>query len=335
MGNSTTKLQDVIAYAKAKGIPVPTDQPGGAGTALALKMANDVMGDIIAERFNPKFNRAAATPFLTNSYQQDYPQVGLVNIGWGEDCDKLDINNTAIPKPLNQPWGITWRKQLSRTSLSLWPVREICWMYNNELSYGTWPGATKTFYPLVTNGPIQTNPIMSMIDANGNLLIVNNIASAPIVTGANAPLLAANSPEGTTVMDGTVQWIVVAPMSQGFRVFPLPGSSGPVYQITPYYQQKLTLLTSLGSVINPLPDEYSRFFQVGFEIMCKQGSPNAADRAEGLREYPLWLKALEAYIKQGNREPDAYSAIPASGVVESVYAGWSGLRNPQDPSQPY
>ncbi len=283
------------------------------------------MADIVAVRFNWKWNRATAAPFYTNSWQQDYPQIGLVNVGWLEDGDRVDINNTAFPKPLRQ---VTVRKQLSRTSLAWMPVDQLCWMYNYELTYGTWPGAGITFHPLVTTSATVQNPLMSMIDANGNRLIVTAFGT----TGSVAPVLPANSAEGATVVDGSVTWTVVAAMSQGFRVFPLPGASGPVWQVTPYYQVLLQKLTTLQSLINPIPDDYSPFFQTGYENYCKRSSSNPTDRAEGQKEYPLWLKAMHDAAKQGDREADAYGMIPATSPVERVY-GW--VRNPQDPSQPY
>jgi len=430
MGNSTTTLQNIYDWAKAKGIPVPTDQPGGYGTRLAVEIGNNVMSAIVAERFNPKWNRAAAAPFLTNSYQQDYPQIGLVNIGWGEDVDIVDINNTAIPKPLNTPVSMLWRRQLSRTSINQWPPSQICWMFNRELSYGTWPGPGVTFNPQLTPGPVIQNPLMSMIDGNGNLLIVTTLGTtsgpvvAPIFTvpspnivqadsgfltlyvnamtvpawltvgvraavnsltfpaltgtyvvegispgdiiggftyygvtmtapaagyieqqawagtlsslgSGSPPLLPANSPEGTTILDGTVVWTVVSPNSQGFRIYPLPGATGPVYQITPYYQMLLEKLISLQSLINPIPDDQRYIFQEGVEVMCRKGSANPNERAEGMKEWGLWLASLEKLLKQNNREVDAYGAYPANSVVESVYGVFRGLRNPQDPGQPY
>jgi hypothetical protein len=420
---------------------VPTQQPGGDGVRLALTIGNDVMAAIVAERFNPKWNRATASPFYTNSYQQDYPQLELVDIGWGEDVDKVDINNTAMPKPTNAGTaggGMIWRRQLSRTSLATWPVNQICWMYNQDMVYGqnsatlgnpaswgaaSWPGPGVTLNPQITPGPVIQNPILSMIDANGNLLIVPGPVTAPLVTANEPPLtvayaqrqvddglvtlfilgsavpswitvgqtfvqvalsdtrfngiyeiiststgysigghtyygisyvqtqvtaiaqepvtgtaaypgpaLAAGAAEGTVVLDGTVPWTVVAPMSQGFRVSPLPNASGPVYQITPYYQMLLEPMETLQSFINPIPDDQKYVFQEGVEWMCKKGSPNPADRAEAMKMWPLWLKSLEGLLKQNDREPDAYGAIPGSSVVESVY-GWR--RNPQDPGQPY
>jgi hypothetical protein len=326
MGNSTIKLQDVIDWTKAKGIPVPTDQPTGYGTSLAIKLGNDVMGDIVAERFNWKWNRATAIPFYTNSYQQDYPQIGLTAIGWLEDADRIDINNTSIPKPLR---SITVRRQLSRTSYAAQPVDQLCWMQNSQLTYGTWPGAGVTFNPLIST-QVKQNPIMSMIDANGNRLVLTTFGT----TGLAAPVLPASSAEGLTITDGTAVWTVVSPDGQGFRVFPLPGATGPVYQLTPYYQAKLQAIATLNSLLNPIPNDYIRLFQVGYDSYCLQSSPNPADQQKGARQYELWIKAMLDMKKQGDREADAYAMLPATSPVEFVY-GPSGLRNPQDPSQPY
>lgn len=330
MGNSATKLQTCYDQIRAEGIDIPTDRPGGYGTLLAIEWGNDVMAEIVAERFNWKWNRSIASPFLTNSYQQDYPQIGLTSVGWLEEADRLDVNNTSNPQPLNTPGGITVVRQISRTSLALWPINKLCWMYNYELSYGTWPGPGVTFYPLITS-LVKQNPIMSMIDVNGNRMILTTFGT----TGSSAPSAAANAAEGTLVPDGTAEWTVVSPNSQGFRVGnSLPGATGPVYEITAYYQNILQKMSSLGSLINPIPDEYSYLFKDGLKNRCKRGSTDPNRRAEGMKEYPLWIEAMAKMRGQANREPDDYVALPSSSPVESVYGPW-GRRNPQDPSQPY
>ena len=324
MGNSTITVQKIFDRVAAKGIPTPLNQAAGYGPDLAQAMAGDVMSDIIAERFNWKWNRATAAPFYTNSYQQDYPQIGLTNIGWGEDADRVDINNTSIPKPIKQ---ITFRRQLSRAGMGWAPVSEICWMYNNQLTLGTWPGAGVTYYALLA-ALVKQNPVMSMKDANGNILVVTGFGT----TGSTAPLAAANATEGTTVADGTVIWTVAGPMSQGFRVSPLPGAAGPVWQITPYYQMRAPAIASLGAVINPIPDDFAGYFQKGMEAYCLKASPNPGDFKRGQDAEAQWLKAMVDIRKAGDREADAYAMLPASSPVETVYPR---LRNPQDPSQPY
>jgi hypothetical protein len=272
----------------------------------------DARGNIT--RFNWKFNRAAAAPFQLNSWQQDYPQVAQAAgiIGWGEDCDILDINNTVIPKPLNWNGAITWKKQLTRTSLARWRPAQICWMYNEDLSYGTWPGEHVTFYPLLSSGPNMQNPIMSMIDAHGNLLIVTGFGE----TGTIAPVLPALSAEGTTVIDGSVTWTVVSPTSQGFRVDWLPNGSSPNYQLLPYYQIEPPKFAIIGQMLNPIPDSSSRHFFRGLEAAMYIASPNPGDMKRGQTARGEWLGSLVAMTGQANKEPDAYSLVPITPPVE-------------------
>lgn len=193
-GNSTYTLRSVIDGLIGRGMKDPTKQASGIGQTLTLELANDAMADMICERFNYKFNSALAVPFLTNSWQQDYPQLAqpLGSIGWGEDCTQTDINNTMIPKP---NWRVTWRKAIPRISsfesFTPPPGWQLQWAYNKDLVFGVWPGAGVTYYPLLTGGVVSQNPLMSMIDAAGNLLIVTGFGT----TGSVAPVLAANSPE--------------------------------------------------------------------------------------------------------------------------------------------
>jgi hypothetical protein len=323
LGNSTVTLQSVIDFNKAKGAPSPLDQPSGYGTSLALTLANDVMADIIAERFNWKWNSQVATPFYTNSWQQDYPQIGLVNVDWLEDCDRVDINNTSIPKPLR---NMTVRRQLSRTNWTTGPVGQICWMYNSDMSYGLW--VANSVYTVPTTNPTAQNPPTAFIDANGNILVLTTFGT----TGATQPAAAANAVEGTVVADGSCEWTVAAGTSQGWRVFPLPGATGPIWQVTPKYQVMAPQFTTLKQVINPIPNNYAKYFRRGFEIACKGASANPQDKKEALQQYPLWQKELLDAAKQGDKEVNAYGLLPATYPVETVYPY---LRNPQDPSEPY
>lgn len=325
MGNSTISVATMFDIVAGKGIPDPRQLPSGFGAKVSLQIAGDVMSDLIAERFNWKWNRRTiAAPFYTNSYQQDYPLKGITDLGWLEDCDRVDINNTSMPKPIKQ---LTTRRQLSRTSLCFAPVSEICWMYNNQLSFGAWPGASQVFSPLVA-AQTKQNPIMSMVDVNGNLLIVTTFGT----TGITAPAAPAASAEGVTVTDGSVVWTVVSPVSQGFRFNSLPGGSGPVYQIIPYYQMKPPAITTLQALINPIPDDSAGYFLAGVEAYCLGASPNPGDRARFADARAIWMKAMTDIRKQGDREPNSYGMLPASSVVEDTY---SGRRNPQDPSQPF
>ena len=320
---STISLESAYDIIAAKGVPDPRGGPSGYGDQLAIELGNEVMADLVGgavnargevTRFNWKFNRAAAAAFQLNSWQQDYPQPAQAAgiIGWGEDCDIVDINNTVMPKPLNWDGAVTWKKQLTRTSLSRWRPAQICWMYNGDLSYGAWPGPNVTFYPLLTVGPNPQNPIMSMVDANGNLLIVTAVG----VTGAAAPVLTANSPEGTTVTDGSVVWTVVSPTSQGFRMDWLPNATSPNYQIIPYIQIEPPRFAKLGQLLNPIPDSFSRHFFRGLEAAMYMASTNPGDLKRGQAARAEWLASLLVMTGQANKEPDAFSLVPINQAVE-------------------
>ena len=337
MATSTQTPENVLDVLAAKGIFDPRRVTGGFGDTLALDIFNRVFADLLTSRFNWKFNRNFAAPFYTNSWQQDYPQLAQPNgqIGWGEDCDLIDINNTQIPKPL---WNITWRRGLSRTSVSVWRPGNLCWMYNSELSFGAWPGAGVTYYPLVTTGTVSANPIMNFVDVNGNILIVTGFGT----TGLTQPSAPINSAEGVTVADGSVTWAVVSGSSQGFRLDKLPNQSGPTYQVNPYYQSDPPRITTLQQPLNPFPDTYLRHVNRGVEAECLAASPNPADAKRGMAMLELvqgkegamkgWIAQIVAEMtEQGDKEPNVYGLVPLTQVVERR---WDQI-GPYTADQPY
>ncbi|MGB9408418.1 MAG: hypothetical protein WCA89_12835 [Terracidiphilus sp.] len=332
VGNSSITLENVFDEQAAMGIYDPRNAPSGYGLQLALRLGNDTLSDLIAGppgpngeylRFNWKWNRAIATPFLTNSFQQDYPQLAQPSgiVGWGDDCDKIDINNTMVPKPVNVPSSPKWKRNLSRISAQFNGIvggpTALCWMYNNDLSWGTWPGAGVTYAPLITSGAVPQNPIMNFIDSNGNYLILTGYGT----TGTTAPSAPANSAEGVTVIDGNCQWTVVSGTSQGFRIWPLPGGSGPVYQIIPNFQFEPPVLTSIGQALNPIPNSFIRHFRRALEFQSKMADPDPNVRSAALKEYPLWLVGLKSAAQQGDKEMNAYGLMPATSPVDNIWPG--------------
>jgi hypothetical protein len=319
MGNSTIKLGEMFDFVAFSGIPDPRKGPSGYGDKAALIIANGVIKSLVCERLNWKWNSAVAAPFYTNSWQQDYPQLAQPNgpIGWGEDITAININDTALPKPIMRPVP-KWRKNLPRTSSTLWGVFNMCWMYNRDMALGVWPGAGKVYQPLVGNGPTAQNPILNCLDANGNILILTTFGT----TGTTAPKAAANAPEGTTVTDGTVVWTVVSPTSQGFRLDNLPGATAPVWEIIPVFQYDPPLFTSMAQTLDPVPDSYSLYFREGLEAGCKKAATDPKMKQDGEKEWEFWeeVKMPRQALKQGDREMNAYGLMPAGGVVDSRWA---------------
>ena len=348
MGNSTTSVQDIIdTIASTGGDLSPQANPGNYGTKLSLRIANDVMADLLSgaqgpetawtNRFNWKWNSKLAAVFYTNTYQQDYPQIGLVDVDWLEIFQWVDINNTSIPKPISRPQDTYCVRSLPRLSLGMttygWPS-QLSWDYNKNLSYGTWPGANKVYYPLVSASNVaQQNGPMAILDANGNILVLTTPSPTGTgTTGNTAPLAAVNAAEGVTVTDGTCVWTVAGPNSQGFRVWPLPGATGPVYQIQVRYQMIAPKLTTLQSLINPVPDNYSMYFRRGFIAHSLAAAVDPKLQAQGRAARGEWLQDLAAAARQGDREQVFYGLVPASFPMDSPN---SGMRNPRDPGQPY
>lgn len=334
MGSSTIQLQRIVDSVAASGIPVPQNGPSGYGTNLAVDLANEVMQDIIAERFNWKWNRITGLPFYTNSYQQDYPMIGLDTIGWGEIANRLDVNNTAMPKPLK---SMSFRRDLPSWNQgaagAFSPPTRICWEYNKDLLKGTWPGPNAAFSPQVTPAPILPNPFNNFIDANGNLLVLTTPGpTGSGVTGSTAPSLPPDSAEGTTVADGSCIWTVADELSQGYRILPIVGGNGPVYRITPIYQAKAVMFVNLQQKLDPIPDDQMRTFKRGYRTYCLRDSGNPNMSAQFPNERMAWHGEMADLAKQGDREQDEYGLLPISSPVESVY-GW--IRNPQDVDQPY
>lgn len=324
MGNSSVSLQSVLDNAVTQSAPSPLAHPSGYGTQLALDIGNDTMSDLISERFNWKWNRKIATPITTNSWQQDYPIAGADNwMGWLENADRVDINNSSDPKPIKQ---ISARRDLPVTSYCRGPVTEICWIYNSEMQYGIWQAGV-TYYPLVGANPTMQNPRMA-IKINGAILALSKFGT----TGNTEPVAAATMPEGTQIPDGTAAWIVCAPTSKGFRVYPLPGPTGPVWTIFPRAQLLPPTFATLQQYIDPIPDDQARHFRRGYRAYCFQASPNPADQARFQSTYNDWMKSLLDIRKDADKEQNVYGLIPATFPVDEIYPG---LRNPMNPAEPY
>ena len=278
-----------------------------------------------------KFNEIEVAPFYISSYQQDYATFNT-KIGWLQSGDCLDVNNTALAKTQPQVEVV---KDLPRASswVALPPMFygvmkfQVCWRYNSQLYYGTWgaantgnptrgnnPQINSTYtFPLVTGGQMPFNPITQIQDANGNLLVLTTYG----VTGATAPILAANSSAGTTVTDGSCIWTVVDPVGQGFRVWPTPSQSGVVWQFNLRAQAKPPAqISSLDTLLVPIPDEYIHIFRQGCISTAYRYSSEEKVRQMYTQERQIWTETLMGARMQADREPENHSFV-TGGIVAS------------------
>jgi hypothetical protein len=338
-GNSSTTLQSVVDYAKTYPDLSPVLGVVGSSREPALTIANDVITEMLAPKFNWKWNRIANNqlqPFYTISWQQDYA-TPTPNIGWIEHCEIIDINNTALPKPW---WPVEAVRDLPRTSTQFGRPGQICWLPNDQMIYGTWgasPGIAGNNNPgpnVVLTNPLgqpstPTNPCTQVIDPNGNYQIVTTYGQC----GAVAPSWpTSGSPPNTNTTDGGVIWTTVDPKARGFRLNPIPPQSGVVYLVVPVCQMRPPKYFSLSAVIDPVPDDYASYFRRGFIAHCYDHSPDPKVRQKAVTELAIWRQSMEACKEQGDRERDSAGFYPSASIMDAPMIYPAGPANPYGPT---
>lgn len=327
MGSSTVSLQNIIDFISTQGELSPVLPTGGYSTLQAIANATDVMKDLLAKPFNWKWNSVNLPPFYTISWQNDYFGINTTNIGWLESCEAIDINNTALPKPMYYPEVV---RKIERDAWASSPPQQVCWLYNANLYPGTWPGTNQTYTNPLGAPQTPNNPQTCILDSNGVMLTLTTYGTTaatgtgPVAPNAWTPLSV------TTVTDGTCVWTVCNPDGQGFRVGPLPPQQGVVYQMNLVAQVKPPTFASLQQKINPIPDEYQGYFRDGMIAYTYRISSDPVVR----KEFPLmkqaWLAAMMDACKQGDRERDAACFVPQSSIMGNDILG-SGSMGPADP----
>lgn len=294
---------------------------GGYTIEPGLSILNDIMAMALTENFNWKWNRAQVSSFLTVALQQDYV-TNITDLGWLEQGTRLDINNTAIPKPY---WPVETSRDLAQTSVQQTSYY-ASFVPNTIATMGTW--AALTSYPCgygIAQTP--TSRIQQFIDANGNILFINsnslglslNSAGGTVTvgtpygtSGAVQPLLAANSAAGTTVVDGTVTWTVASQNGYAIRLSPIPPSGGICYLMQLWYQKKPQILTSLDSVV-PWPDEMIYLLRDGVRARGLSYAPSKAK--ESVLAEQIWMESLMRFKRGGDREAEECAFVPRGPVI--------------------
>jgi hypothetical protein len=291
-----------------------------------LNICNDVMTELTAQVFNWRWNRAKMPLFYTNSFQQDYAS-NTVNLGWLENGVTIDINNTALPKPI---WPLEVVRDLPMTSGQYGIPGQVSWLPNDQLQYSVWPGPNSVFTnPLgaVTNAP--NNPITQIQDPNGNFWIVTTYGTTGGVqptwpTTLSYPTQNAPNAAATTVTDGSVVWTAINPKGQGIRCNPIPPQTGTVYQFNLFFQYRPFafsngLFTSFNQTLEPIPDDFIKYFKDGCVAMAYNHSSDKQIRGKFQDQYNLWKKSLMDAKMAGDRERENNGFYPAQGVIQR---GW-------------
>jgi hypothetical protein len=337
MGNSNVKLQRIVDGVSAIGDLNPLfASTGGYAAEPALTIANDVASELFSERFPWKWNQRKIPPFFLIPRQQDYAQLGIFNIGWLTSAYRIDLNSNVIP-PNSWPVEVVRDLKISRVYAG-WPTR-ICWLPNDQMEQGPWPGPLYTYTdPL---GQVQTpyNAWTNITDDDGNILVLTEFGTTgltppqapPWVPPPQTPNLPPpeNWPIGQVIQDGTCEWTVADPDGQGFRIWPPPpDSSANTWLIRAFGQKKTPYFSSLQQKLNPIPDDQIKWFRDGFVAYAHRYSsnPNVVKRFEQMREN--WLQAMAAAAKQGDREDEGYGFFPANGLMSPEWVNDPGPGNP-------
>ncbi len=357
MGNSTTTLQSVVDFAQTMSELSPVLKAGGYVNTVATTIATDVMATILSSEFNWRFNRFIVPPFLTTSWQQDYAIVqisnvvtgsrnggaSVTNLAWLEHGIAVDINNTSNPKP-QYPLEVV--RMLESTFIQYGRPGQIAWLPNDQLKYGTWGAADNSPTQLtfgnnpqpsqvITNplGAAQQprNPATQIQDANGNFLVLTQYGT----TGTVSPLAVVGALPGTIVPDGTCIWTVVDPKGQGLRLNPIPPQQGLTYMIyvigqmrPPMFGTGRTGSSPLNQLLDPLPDDYAKYFRQGFITYCYRHSPEEKIRGKFAAEYQLWIEGMTEATKKSDRERDSAGFYPTRGIMDNPFGTYLGPSYP-------
>jgi hypothetical protein len=353
MPNSTITLSTITTYAKSfpEIAGVVQQGVGGSSIALPLQIANDVMIEMLSPAYNWKYNSFLLPLFATNSWQQDYA-LNVVNLGWLESGWLIDINNAAQPQPV---WPLEVVKDLPPTSTQYGQPGQVCWFNNDQLVYATWgapnpgagtPSGTSNFPNPQPNSPISTlygvpagpaNPLLQVKDAFGNLWVVTTFG----ITGATNPFATNQNPQNLyptpanptqsaqTVLDGSVVWTAVNPKGQGVRCNPLPPQTGTVFQFNLKGQWRPFAFSNgpfsaLSQTIEPIPDDFSKYFKDGFIAKAYRHATEKAIRGKAQDMEAFWMKSMMDAKVQGDRERDNMGFYPATPILDQpglVYPG--------------
>lgn len=341
MPNSTTTVGSCVSYAKTFPEIAPVVQVSSGGSSLqpSLTIATDVMIEMVAQVFNWKWNRFKLPLFYTNSWQQDYA-LNVVNLGWLEHGTFIDINNTQMPKPI---WPMEVVKDLEITSAQYGVPGQACWFPNDQLTYGTWAAST-VFGQLLGINASPSNPLMQVVDAFGNFWAVTNNLNATVTTGLTNPFATnlnpvfptptAPSTVATTVSDGTVVWVAINPKGQGIRCNPLPPQQGVIYQFNLIGQWRPGAFvngpfTSFNQLIEPIPDDFAKYFRDGFVALAYAHSQDKGVRGKADDMKTNWIASLTKARMAGDRERDNEGFFPSQGLLAQPYQIYPG------PAYPY
>ena len=282
------------------------------------------------------FNRRILPIGITNSWQQDYA-TNLSDVAFLQDGRLLDINNTALPRPI---WPLEVVQNAPETTQQYGRPGQLCVLLNRDLQYATWgasgigtgdlanPQPGQTILSMVGTTVAPANPLLQVRDPNGNLWVLTTFGTTgsyggsapqytqpPWPTNPVYPSFAQPSVVPTTFTDGTVVWTAVNPNNFGFRLTPLPPQTGVPYQIFPVYQMRPPTFLTLAQTIDPIPDDYAPAFMDGLVAYFYSQVTDPKIRAKHADAVGMWEKALKESKNSMDRTRDNAIMYPSTSIM--------------------
>jgi hypothetical protein len=115
------------------------------------------------------------------------------------------------------------------------------------------------------------------------------------------------------------------------RLTALPPLGGLTWLVTPVYQRKPVILTSIQQIVRPIPDEFMYMFRRGFYAKCFEhaGTKNAPIA------YAQWEEEINIAVRSGDREREDKVFYPSESLtMNGPSGGWGAGVGPAWPFGP-
>ena len=95
-----------------------------------------------------------------------------------------------------------------------------------------------------------------------------------------------------------------------------PASGATTWLLRLFGQQAARRVSALTDTLDPIPDNYSNWFIDGFIAYAHRHSANPVVRARYPAMKAEWLGAMDAAVREGNREEENYGFYPGRTVMD-------------------
>jgi hypothetical protein len=338
MSFSTVTLQQVVTFAQQHTQLMPLTGVGGTANEPALSLANDTMNFLLARPFPWKFNRKEMPIFVTVPNKQDYKFAGacaFTTTGGGVGID-LTSNNAIVQV------STTVTVNLLESCIGVFNVGDTVFLagvtqpaiaavytpgQGNNGTSSVWSNGF-TIVSIAANGLSFTFTYAPVISTDGAPGIVDFswLESATMIQTANTAVVpyiwylqGVRTIEVASRVGIPDRISVLQDLGTGvirLRLRFVPGSQP--FTVSPIYQKKPPLLTSLSSTWAPIPDNYIHCVRQMFLALCYR----FADSNKQDSEYQKAVMLAADTSGADDRDEAEEYIVPDDSLMSGF--GWGG-----------